>query len=91
MFCGALDGRNFGIIERVMRALPAGRALLTEGEFRDWNDIAVPTIVTNAGKPPAVASIDLVYVNVTIYDAVNTLEGGNSVFAVSTGNPTAGA
>jgi PAP2 superfamily len=59
--------------------------------IRDWNDIAVTTIVTNAGKPPAVATIDLVYVNVAIYDAVNAIDGGHSVFAVSPKTPTAGA
>jgi len=59
--------------------------------IRDWNDIAVTTIVTNAGKPPAVATIDLVYVNVAIYDAVNAIDGRHSVFAVSPRTPTAGA
>ena len=59
--------------------------------IRDWNDIAVTTIVTNAGKPPAVATIDLVYVNVAIYAAVNAIDGRHSVFAVSPGTPTAGA
>lgn len=59
--------------------------------IRDWNDIAVTTIVTNAGKPPAVATIDLVYVNVAIYDAVNAIDGRYSIFAVSPTTPTAGA
>jgi hypothetical protein len=59
--------------------------------IRDWNDIAVTTIVTNAGKPPAVATIDLVYVNVAMFDAVNAIDGRYSVFAVSPRTPTAGA
>ena len=57
----------------------------------DWNAIAVTTIVTNAGKPPAVATIDLVYVNVAMYDAVNAIDGRYSVFAVSPNTPVAGA
>ena len=57
----------------------------------DWNGIAVTTIVANAGKPPAVATIDLVYVNVAMYDAVNAIDGRYTVFAVSPTTPTAGA
>ena len=59
--------------------------------IRDWNSVAVTTIISNAGKPPAVATIDLVYVNAAIYDAVNAIDGRYSVFAVSPTTPAAGA
>lgn len=39
VFFGALDPSKFGFSERLVRRLPAGRALLPEGDFRDWNDI----------------------------------------------------
>jgi menaquinone-dependent protoporphyrinogen oxidase len=39
VFFGALDRRTFGFTERVIQALPAGRALLVEGDVRDWADI----------------------------------------------------
>jgi menaquinone-dependent protoporphyrinogen oxidase len=39
VFFGVLDPRTLGIAERVVRALPAGRALLPEGDFRDWQEV----------------------------------------------------
>jgi menaquinone-dependent protoporphyrinogen oxidase len=39
VFFGALDRSRFGPLERLLRVLPAGRALLLEGDFRDWADV----------------------------------------------------
>jgi menaquinone-dependent protoporphyrinogen oxidase len=39
VFFGALDRSRIGPLERLLRALPAGRALLPEGDFRDWADV----------------------------------------------------
>jgi menaquinone-dependent protoporphyrinogen oxidase len=39
VFFGALDPRKLGFSHRLVRSLPAGRALLPEGDFRDWKDI----------------------------------------------------
>lgn len=39
VFFGALDPSKLGLSERLVRSLPAGRALLPEGDFRDWNEI----------------------------------------------------
>lgn len=36
IFPGALDPARLGFAERIVRALPAGRGLLPEGDFRDW-------------------------------------------------------
>ncbi len=39
VFFGALDPSKLGFRDRAIRALPAGRALLPEGDFRDWAEI----------------------------------------------------
>ena len=36
VFFGVLDPGKLGLAERFVRALPAGRGLLPEGDFRDW-------------------------------------------------------
>jgi menaquinone-dependent protoporphyrinogen oxidase len=41
VFFGALDPRRLTFTEKTMRKLPAGRALMPEGDFRDWTDIEV--------------------------------------------------
>lgn len=39
VFFGALDQDNLTLSERTIRRMPAGRALLPDGDFRDWQDI----------------------------------------------------
>ncbi len=39
VFFGALDPRKLGLRDRLIRALPAGRQLMPEGDFRDWTEI----------------------------------------------------
>lgn len=39
VFFGALDPTSLTLPEKAMRRLPAGKALLPEGDFRDWDDI----------------------------------------------------
>jgi menaquinone-dependent protoporphyrinogen oxidase len=39
VFFGALDPSKLAFSERLVRSLPAGRALLPEGAFRDWKEI----------------------------------------------------
>ena len=36
MFFGAIDPATPDTTGRLLRLLPAGRALLAEGDFRDW-------------------------------------------------------
>ncbi len=36
VFFGALEPGKLGLRDRLIRTLPAGRALLPEGDFRDW-------------------------------------------------------
>jgi len=39
VFFGALDPGSLTLPEKAMRTLPAGRALLPQGDYRDWDDI----------------------------------------------------
>jgi menaquinone-dependent protoporphyrinogen oxidase len=39
VFFGALDSSKLGFAHRMTRKLPAARAMLPEGDFRDWKDI----------------------------------------------------
>lgn len=39
VFFGALDPAKLGLRDKAIRTMPAGRALLPEGDFRDWPDI----------------------------------------------------
>ncbi len=39
VFFGALDPGRLTVAERLVRTMPAGRKLLPEGDFRDWDDI----------------------------------------------------
>lgn len=39
VFAGALNPGQLGFLARAIRILPAGRALLPAGDFRDWRDI----------------------------------------------------
>lgn len=40
IFFGALDPKALGFTHRMIRKLPAARAILPEGDFRNWDDIA---------------------------------------------------
>jgi menaquinone-dependent protoporphyrinogen oxidase len=56
VFFGALDPDDLTLPERTVRRLPAGRGLLPEGDFRDWNDIdawADEIARELSGPPPA--------------------------------------
>ncbi|MGH9820653.1 MAG: vanadium-dependent haloperoxidase [Pyrinomonadaceae bacterium] len=48
----------------------------------DWNAIGV-TSATNAGRGAPAIGIDMAYVHIAIYDAVNAIDGRCSIFAVS--------
>ena len=39
VFFGKLDARKLNMVHRMMKSLPAARAIFPEGDFRDWNDI----------------------------------------------------
>lgn len=56
VFYGALDPHKLGFAERMFRSLPAGRAVLPEGDFRDWQNIDAwaERIVHEMSQLPAV-------------------------------------
>lgn len=57
IFFGALDPNKLGFKHRALRKLPAARALLPEGDFRDWNDIdAWANGIARALEAPQTAS-----------------------------------
>lgn len=60
--------------------------LLTPGSAHanavdDWSAIANQVIILNAGRA-GTGNIDFAYVYIAIYDAVNAIDGGHTVFAV---------
>lgn len=56
----------------------------------DWNAIGAQTLLTG-GNAGAAGSVDMAYMHIAIYDAVNAIEGGYTVFAVSPSNIPPGA
>jgi menaquinone-dependent protoporphyrinogen oxidase len=55
VFFGALDPDTLGFAERALRKLPAARAGLPEGDFRDWAEIDAwaGDIAHELARPPA--------------------------------------
>ena len=56
----------------------------------DWNAIGAQTLLTG-GNAGAAGTVDMAYMHIAIYDAVNAIEGGYTVFAVSPANVPPGA
>jgi hypothetical protein len=56
----------------------------------DWNAIAAQAALT-AGTAGAAGTVDMAYMHIAIYDSVNAIEGGYTVFAVSPSNVPPGA
>jgi hypothetical protein len=56
----------------------------------DWSAIAAQAAVVNAGRG-ATANIDITYVHIAIYDAVNAIDGRYTPFAVTPVTPAVGA
>ena len=56
----------------------------------DWNEIG-SQVVLNTGRAGAIGTVDLAYMHIAIYDAVNAIEPGYSVFAITPSNVPSGA
>ena len=56
----------------------------------DWNEIG-SQVVLNTGRAGAIGTVDLAYMHIAIYDAVNAIEPGYAVFAITPSNVPAGA
>jgi hypothetical protein len=74
------------VLASLMLATPANANAVT-----DWNAIANQIVVVNGARPGAAAIVDVAYVHVAIYDAVNAIDGRYSVFAVRPVTSPAGA
>jgi menaquinone-dependent protoporphyrinogen oxidase len=57
VFFGALEPRRLEFCERLIRVLPAGRTLLPEGDFRDWQEIEAWATSIARELSPATAAI----------------------------------
>jgi menaquinone-dependent protoporphyrinogen oxidase len=60
VFFGALGPKRLNPLERMLRALPAGKALMPAGDFRDWDEVEVwakgVASELSQGQSPASAS-----------------------------------
>jgi hypothetical protein len=56
-----------------------------------WNETAITTVATHAGRAPAVVIVDLAYVHVALYDVAVAIRGGYQPYAVSPETVPAGA
>src|SRR5688500_17028437 len=70
----------------LLLATPANANAVT-----DWNTIANQVVVVNGARPGAAAIVDVAYVHVAIYDAVNAIDGRYSVLAVRPSTSPGGA
>ncbi|HVF46107.1 MAG TPA: vanadium-dependent haloperoxidase [Pyrinomonadaceae bacterium] len=68
-------------------ALPSS---VSADKVTDWNEIGAQAVL-NTGRAGAVGTIDLAYMHIAMYDAVNAIEPGYSVFAASPSNVPPGA
>ena len=57
-------------------------------EVTKWNEVGAIAAVTNAGRPPAAATLDLAYVHIAMYDAVSAIDGRYRPFAVRVHAPS---
>lgn len=60
---------------------------LAQNPVSDWDAVALTTIVGTAKKPPGVANVFFTYVEVAMYDAVNSIDHRFTPFAVSVNAP----
>lgn len=59
IFFGALDPAKLAFKHRALRKLPAARAILPEGDFRNWDDIeAWADDIARALQSPVVVGVD---------------------------------
>ena len=56
----------------------------------DWNAIGAQVLIAG-GNAGAAGSVDMAYMHIAIYDSVNAIEGGYTVFAVSPSDVPPGA
>jgi hypothetical protein len=68
-------------------AMVGAPSALALNPVSDWDAVALTTIVGTAKKPPGVANVFFTYVEVAMYDAVNSIDHRFTPFAVSVTAP----
>lgn len=71
-------------------ALTLMPGVVNADKVTDWNAIAV-TAAVNEGRGAPAVGVDMAYVHLAVYDAVNAIDGRYSAFAVSPSEVPAGA
>src|ERR1700730_8002576 len=79
--------RQFLGIMGLTLGLAFGSASRAQNAVADWHAIAEHTVVSTAKKSPSVAFVYFAYVDVAMYDAVNSIGGRFKPFAVETYAP----
>jgi len=66
IFFGALDPSKLGFAHRMTRKMPAARAILPEGDFRDWKDIEAwaSSIARALEAPQVVGKNDILRIDI---------------------------
>jgi hypothetical protein len=82
-FPRAAHGMQRGLIVALVLATPT---VARADAITDWNSIATTVAVTFGGRIPIATIIDLAYVQVATYDAVNAVDGRYRPFAITTDN-----
>lgn len=86
------NGKNFAKVTIFLSALLffAAPQVVSADKVTDWNEIGAQAVL-NTGRAGAVGTIDLAYMHIAIYDAVNAIQPGYTVFAVTPSSVPAGA
>lgn len=83
-----LAARKFALL--ILLVVLSVAPIVKADKVTDWNAIGAQVLITG-GNAGAAGSVDMAYVHIAIYDAVNSIEGGYTMFAVSASNVPQGA
>src|SRR6478672_2081800 len=91
--CAALGVRRIVAIALIVTAAVAlARAAQGQEPVSYWSGIAKNVIIDMAARGGSPSAVDFAYVHIAIYDAVNAIDKGYTVFAVTpVETPTDGA
>ena len=83
-----LAARKFALL--ILLVVLSVAPIVKADKVTDWNAIGAQVLITG-GNAGAAGSVDMAYLHIAIYDAVNSIEGGYTMFAVSPSNVPQGA
>ncbi len=81
---------KFALLLSLSLVLLSVAPIVKADKVTDWNAIGAQTLLA-AGNAGAAGSVDMAYMHIAIYDSVNAIEGGYTVFAVSPSSVPPGA